>query len=165
MDSDDKSDDVRRRMSALRSNLEGDVQNVTESARALAENARTMADWRYVVRRFPFAAAGAAAVVGYLVIPRRNHVIVPDADTLAKMAKANQVWVKTGSPKAQEKERGMFGALLALAASAAGRYAMNLATEQFKASMKTAAKATAEHSQEKHDEEQGVRQTSKYPPR
>jgi len=163
---DGESDDVRRRMAALRSHLEGDVENVTQSARAFAENARTMTNWRYVIRSFPFAAAGAALAIGYLIVPRRPQVIVPDPETLAQMAKANQVYVKTGSPKSQEKERGMLGGLVAIAASTAGRFALNWATAQVKSSIAAAAanhpKAAAEETEEA---DEPISQTSKFPPR
>jgi len=150
-------------MAALRSNLEGDVHNVTVSARAVAENARAMADWRYIVRRFPFATAGVAAAVGYLIVPRRSEVIVPDPETLAQMAKLNQVWVKTGAPKASEKQGGLMASLLALGASAATRFAMNWASEHFKSSVASAAKQAHEHTQGDSQERQP--QASKYPPR
>ncbi len=172
MDLDDKSDEVRRRMARLRTTLEGDVESFAASARAVAENARTIADWRYLVRRFPFAVAGVAVVAGYVLIPRRKQVIVPDAETLAKMAKLNQVWVKTGSPKGQENERGVMGALVALAAGAASRYALNWATEQLKTTLgAAAAKNSAAAKEKEHAEpdlkevEQDTPHTSKYPPR
>lgn len=166
---DDESEDVRRRMAALRSHLEGDVENVTQSARAFAENARTMTNWRYVVRTFPFAAAGAAVALGYLLVPRRPQVIVPDAETLMQMAKANQVYVKTGSPKAEEKERGMLGGLVAIAASTAGRFALNWATAQVKSSLAAAAanhaNAAAGETDKRVEADEPISHTSKYPPR
>jgi hypothetical protein len=149
-------------MAGLRSNLEGDVQNVTESARAVAANARAMTDWRFVVRQFPFAAAGVAAAIGYIVVPNRKQVIVPDPETLAKMAKMNQVWVKTGAPKASERQGSLLGGLLALVGGGATRFAINWATEQFKSSLAEAGKRTAAAKDEAEDP---LPQASKYPPR
>jgi hypothetical protein len=162
VDQDDQADEVRRRMSSLRSDLEGDVQNVTDSARAIAENARAMADWRYVVRRFPYATAGLAAAVGFLVVPKRSEVIVPDPETLAKMAQLNQVWVKTGKPQPIDKQAGWMAGLLALAASTAGRFALNWATAQVKTSLAASASRSPAPANEV-DEPQPL--TSKYPPR
>lgn len=153
---DDRSQDIRQRMAALRTELEEDVQGVSDSARA-------MSDWRFYVRRFPFAAAGLAAAAGFLLVPKRSQVIVPDAETLAAMAKQNRVWVKTGAPQPQDKQRGMLGGLLALAASAGARLAMNWATAQLKSSLAEAGSRKSPEREE--EEEEPFPQSSKYPPR
>jgi hypothetical protein len=140
-------------MAALRRELELDVQSVGDSARA-------MADWRFYVERFPFAAAAGAAVLGFLAVPKRPRVIVPDADTLAAMAKKNQVWVQTGQPKAAHEGRGMLGGLAALALTTAGKLAVNWARQQFKESL---AARQRTHEQEETDEVQA--RSSHYPPR
>jgi hypothetical protein len=148
---DDQADEVRQRMAALRRELEIDVQTVGQRARA-------MADWRFYVERFPFAAAAVAAAAGYMIVPRRPQMIVPDADTLAEMAKKNQVWLKTGSPKPVERERGMLGGLFALAATVATKAAVNWATQQFRSTL-------AARQQHAEQNEEPVTRTSPYHPR
>ena len=128
----DDAREIRQRMAGLRRELALDARKLEADVQSVGRSARELADWRFYVERFPFAAAAGAAVVGYLVVPTKPQVIVPDADTLAKMARNNQVWLKTGRAQAVEKERGMIGGLVALAMTAAGRMAINWAAQQFK---------------------------------
>jgi hypothetical protein len=154
-------DEIRRRMAALRNQLEGDVQGVSESARA-------MSDWRFYVRRFPFAAAGVAAAAGFLLVPRKSEVIVPDADTLAALAKANQVWVKTGAPHASDQPRGLLGGLVALAVTGATRLAMTWASQQLKRSFAAAADRRADHeapTEAEEESESPLPYGHRFPPR
>jgi hypothetical protein len=141
-------------MASLRSDLAGDVESVSQSARALA-------DWRFYVERFPYAAAGLAAAVGFLVVPKRPKVMAPDPETLAALAKVNQAWLKAGAPQANEKSRGVLGGLLAIAASAATRLAMNWAREQLKTSL-----AAGFRSREEPEEtDERLSRSSHLPPR
>lgn len=149
-------------MAALRRELTLDVQKLEQGVHSVGQSARELADWRFYVERFPFAAAAGAAVLGFLVIPKRPQVIVPDADTLAAMAKNNQVWVKTGRAKPVENERGMLGGLAALAMAAAGRFAVQWATQQVKATLAARQQAT----ESTDDELEGSHtRTNPYPPR
>lgn len=154
MDQDDQAREVRQRMSALRSDLTDDVQSVSQSARALA-------DWRYYVERFPFAAAGLAVAAGFLLVPKRSQVIVPDPETLAALAKTNQVWVKTGAPQPNEKSRGAMGGLLAMAVTAGTRLAMSWAQERLKASMSAGYRGK----EEREESEESLSQSRHFPPR
>jgi hypothetical protein len=56
------AEDIQRQMRSVRSHLSADVNE-------LVENARDMADWRYYVRRYPWASVAAAAAVGFLLVP------------------------------------------------------------------------------------------------
>src|SRR3972149_4404967 len=76
VNSKDEAHDVVERMAALRRELDNDVEHVAESARA-------MTDWTYYVRRFPWAAVGVAAVVGYPLLPRQQTTRTPTAAQLA----------------------------------------------------------------------------------
>lgn len=78
---------IQREMARVRSSLHGDVAG-------LVENARVMTDWRHYVRQYPWACLGGAALVGYMLIPRRVEIVSPDADTLAKLAARNQLVVQ-----------------------------------------------------------------------
>jgi hypothetical protein len=162
VDTDDGAREIRQRMAGLRRELELDARKLEADVQSVSRSARELADWRFYVERFPLAAAAGAAIVGYMIVPRRPQVIVPDADTLAQMAKNNQVWVKTGRAKPVEKERGLMGGLVALAMTAAGRMAMNWATEQFKTQLVARQQATG-NGRTEHEESQ--QRTSPYPPR
>jgi hypothetical protein len=169
---DDGAREIRQRMAGLRRELALDAEKLEADVQSVARSARELADWRFYVERFPIATAAAAAVVGYFVIPRRPQVIVPDADTLATMAKNNQVWLRTGRAKAVEKERGFVGGLVALALTAAGRLALNWATEQFKQqvsarqhSTNQAAPSTAQGATSTAASDESYPRTRAYPPR
>lgn len=64
MSDDQQANEVRRRMSELRADLDYNVHQVSENARALA-------DWKYYPRRFPWATMALTAAAGYLVVPKR----------------------------------------------------------------------------------------------
>ncbi len=81
----------------------------------VVENARDMADWRYYVRRYPWASLGVAAALGYLVVPNRVELIRPDASELLKLAKKNKLVVEP-KPSAEPKS-SVGGALFNMMAS------------------------------------------------
>jgi hypothetical protein len=76
--------EIQARMATLREHM--DV-----SADQAAANARQWSDWRYYVKRFPLTTTVLAAGVGYLLVPRRYRIVVPDAKTLAKLVKHEQL--------------------------------------------------------------------------
>ena len=78
---------IQQRMAAIRS--EG-----REQAEVLVENSRQLTDWRYYVKRYPWACVGIMAAVGYLIVPRRVDVMSPDAKTLERLAKKNRLVVE-----------------------------------------------------------------------
>lgn len=90
------ADDIQRQMSQIRCDLHEDV-------RGIVENARVISDWKYYVRRYPWACMTGAAALGYLVVPRRLEIVRPDPDTLAELAKTNRLVV---NPQPQAKPRG-----------------------------------------------------------
>jgi hypothetical protein len=59
-------EEIQRRMAAVRRELEQQVAGVFT-------NARTLADWRHHFREHPLLICGAAAVIGFLVVPQRRH--------------------------------------------------------------------------------------------
>ena len=106
---------IRQEMARIRRHLNEDVEGIVDSA-------RVMSDWRYYVRRYPWLCLGAAAALGYLIVPSRLEVIRPDAESLAKLAKENRLLVK---PEPEFHRRGGWpGALFNLLAAAATRGAM-----------------------------------------
>jgi hypothetical protein len=120
---DDEASEVCRRMAALRRELDGDMRDVTESARA-------MTDWTFYVRRFPWAAAGAAALAGFLLVPRKKQVIAPpDAATLAELAKHKELWASATTPPTADA-KSIAKTIFWTIAAAAGRAALAYVSEQ-----------------------------------
>lgn len=97
------SDDIRREMRALRSNL-------GKEAQSLVENARVMTDWHYIVRQAPWLFLGGAGALGYLLVPAKTRYIKPSPEQLADLARSHGV----AFPPARKQS------LLSTAAHAAG---------------------------------------------
>ena len=69
-----------------------------------------------------------AAAVGYLAVPRRLEIMSPDAKTLAKLAKSNQLVVKQ---EPEPHNRGGFvGSMFTLMANLAVRGAISYIGQQ-----------------------------------
>lgn len=108
-------EDIRQRMAFLRGQLGGEVDGIVE-------NARTLADWKYYAKAYPWGALGAAVAVGYLAIPRRLEVIRPDAETLAQLARTNNLVV---TQQAETKPKSsMIGSALHVVSNAVLRAGM-----------------------------------------
>lgn len=121
MSSKQQAEEIQRQMAEIRCALHENVTGIVESA-------RVMSDWRYYVRRYPLASAAAALALGYLVVPARLEVISPDADTLLKLARKNQLIVKE-DPEGRPRGR-ILGPLFTLVASALVRGAMAYVGQQ-----------------------------------
>lgn len=83
---DTRADDICRRMDAIRQTAGEEVETIVQSARALS-------DWRYYAKNHPWLCAGAAAGLGFMLIPRRK-VAGPqgdDAKELIAMLKKHHV--------------------------------------------------------------------------
>lgn len=104
---------IRQRMEEVRCDLDEDVQEIVESA-------RDMGDWRSYVRSYPWACLGAAAVAGYLLVPRRPW------ETLARLA--NQGRVLASSPLPRQDSTG--GLLLSLVSNLVIRGVSSYALQQ-----------------------------------
>jgi hypothetical protein len=59
-------EEIQQRMAAVRRELEQQVAGVFT-------NARTLADWRHHFREHPLLVCGAAAAIGFLVVPQRRR--------------------------------------------------------------------------------------------
>lgn len=116
-----ESEQIREQMARIRRDLNDDVE-------AVVENAKELTDWRGFVRRNPLLTVGAAAAVGFLLVPNRMNIISPSADELEKLAKKNRLVVK---PKADVKRQaGMVSPLLNLIGGAMMRTAFTMAGQQ-----------------------------------
>jgi hypothetical protein len=102
-------EEIQRQMRQVRRELGEDMQEIVE-------NARTMTDWRHYVRSYPWVCLGAAALVGYLIVPTRTQVIKPDAATLAEWAKSQKLVVQPAG--AAPAKPGMVRQLAGMAAGA-----------------------------------------------
>lgn len=101
---------IRQRMEEVRCELDDDVQAIVESARDVSE-------WRSYVRDYPWICLGAAAAVGYFIVPRRVMGMRPDAQTLAELANQSNLLATSHSPR----NRNLGGVLLAFAGNLALR--------------------------------------------
>jgi hypothetical protein len=114
-------EELQRQMARLRSEAREDVENVIDRAEELI-------DWRYYVRRHPWACLAAGVAVGYLLVPPRRQIISPDADTLLELASRHKLVVET-SPRSTPRTRVVSG-LLGLAGRFVLREAMALASRK-----------------------------------
>jgi hypothetical protein len=84
---DSSPDDICRRMEAVRRTAGEEVETIVQSA-------KTLSDWRYYVKNHPFLLAGAAAGLGFLLIPRKKSPQAPavdDAKELIELLKKHHV--------------------------------------------------------------------------
>lgn len=87
MSSKDSAEAIRRRMAELRHELTSDVDEVSRGARELASPL-------YYVRRFPWVVVAGAAVVGYLLIPKKRQVVTPDPEVFAELVRKQRIKVE-----------------------------------------------------------------------
>lgn len=106
----DDAEAIRLRMASVRGTLD---ENVHE----LVENARNLTDWRYYVKAAPWGAVGAAAAIGYMIVPRRVRIVQPDADEIAKLAERHQIVVEHAA-KAEAKQGGPAQLVMTMLANA-----------------------------------------------
>lgn len=112
---------IQQEMARIRSDLHSDVAG-------LVENVRVMTDWRHYVRRYPWACVGGAALIGYMLTPRRVEIVSPDAATIAKLAARNQLVVQQKA-KAEPKS-SLAASAMSMVASLALRAALAYASQQ-----------------------------------
>lgn len=81
------ADDICQRMEAVRRTAGAEVETIVQSA-------KTLSDWRFYVKNHPFLLAGAAAGLGFLLIPRKKSPSIPavdDAKELIELLKKHHV--------------------------------------------------------------------------
>jgi hypothetical protein len=114
------ADEIQRQMRDLRADLREEVQEIVE-------NARVMTDWHHYVRSYPWLCLGAAAAVGYLLVPARVEVVRPDTKMLADLVRHHQVAVKT---EVKPPSAGLLGGLVNMVAGMALQGALAIASHQ-----------------------------------
>lgn len=88
MPQDLSATELQQQMHAIRTGLRPEVNEIVDSA-------RTLMSWRYYVASYPWASLGAAAAVGFLIVPRRLHVTRPDPEALKRLAKDSRLVLET----------------------------------------------------------------------
>ena len=106
------AESVRARMQQLRREIDWDMQD-------MAVSARSMLDWKHYVKTYPWVCLGAAAAVGFMIVPKRSKTIRPDLATLTELARTGLLVVNP----APTATRGLVDALLATVANIAVRKA------------------------------------------
>lgn len=124
------AEQIREEMSQVR-------RDMSLSYGVAVENARDMADWRYYVRNYPWACVGAAAALGYLVVPNRVEIVSPTARELMKLADKNKLVVERQPPA---ETKGISGALFTMLANLLVRGVISYAGQKMG---KTAGRETA----------------------
>lgn len=81
------AEEISHSMKRLRNELDGDVHQIKQSA-------ATLSDWQYYIRNYPWMSLGGAALVGYLLVPKRLEIQRPDAETIEKLARKNRLVVE-----------------------------------------------------------------------
>src|SRR5271166_4685505 len=103
-------DTVRARMQGIRCDIDQDLEDVSASARSLV-------DWKHYVKAYPWVCLGAAAALGFLIVPKRTAAASADLPTPTEPAKTGNPVV----PSAPTAARGVFDALVGAVAGIAVR--------------------------------------------
>jgi len=112
------ADEIQKEMRQIRVELRGNVQEIVS-------NAREIVDWTSYVRSYPWAVVGAAAFVGYLMVPARTTVVRPDPEALRELSKSREMLEQQIKPR-----KGLVSMLVSMAAATAAQAAMGIATRQ-----------------------------------
>jgi len=123
------SDVTDRDVEAIRNQMASVRTTLDENVHELAENARNLTDWRYYVKAAPWGAVGAAAAIGYFIVPRRIQIVQPSADEIAKLAKRHQIVVEHKA-KAEAKQGGPAQRVMTMRANAMLRAVTAYASQQ-----------------------------------
>jgi hypothetical protein len=109
---DEPAEILCQRIAELRSEVSGEVRD-------LVLRAKTLADWRYYIRRYPWACLATAFVLGYLIVPARR--VRPSKAEIIELLKENQLGITSGA----DSSRGLFKSAIALAGPPLLRTAMH----------------------------------------
>jgi hypothetical protein len=85
-------DDLQQQMRQVRREMKADVQEIVE-------NAQVLTDWRHYVRTYPWLCVGAAAGIGFFLVPSRRIVLQPDPAALAEVLREHPLTVQAPTQK------------------------------------------------------------------
>jgi hypothetical protein len=91
MNSSDEADEIRRQMQQIRVDVRDDVAS-------LVDRIHNYTDWRYHWRNHPWWCLGTATAAGFLLVPRRNRIVKPSPEDLARLARQPRVIVEESVP-------------------------------------------------------------------
>jgi hypothetical protein len=103
---------VRARMQGIRCDIDQGLEDVSASA-------RNMVDWKHYVKTYPWVCLGTAAVLGFLIVPKRSTPHSAGSATPTEPVQASPPVVSSAPGAA----RGMVDALVATVVSIAVREA------------------------------------------
>jgi hypothetical protein len=106
------ADAVRARMQQIRCEIGEDLEQMVASA-------RNVVDWKHHVKTHPWAFLGAAAALGFAIVPKRVATMHTDLAALAELARTGRL----GAKPAPSAGRGLVDMLVATVASLAVRKA------------------------------------------
>jgi len=121
-DSSESAEHLQREMHEVRSNLGIDMEK-------FVENARVLTDWHYYIRRAPWLSLGAAAALGYLLIPSKPRYVRPDFRQLEELAKHHELVVSDRGEK-KEQAPSMTSGLMKMATSTLFRTGLGIIGRQ-----------------------------------
>jgi len=113
-----QADEIQREMRQIRVELRDNVEEIVSSA-------REMVDWQSYVKAYPWLCVGAAAFVGYLLVPSRTTVIRPDPEALRELTKSREMLEQQVKPK-----KSLVGMVIGMVAASAAQAAMSVASHQ-----------------------------------
>ncbi len=95
-------DTVKARMQGIRCEIDQDLEDVSASA-------RSMVDWKHYVKTYPWVCLGAAAVLGFLIVPKRAAAINADVAAPPEPAKTGQPAVNVAADRRARIGRSAHG--------------------------------------------------------
>jgi hypothetical protein len=96
--------DIQRRMAQIRHELHEEVREAVKGAQSLT-------DWRSQVRNHPWLALGAAAAVGYMIVPKRRRPETPTIVTVNPVSAGTGRDSSAQAPPSSPPRRGRLGIL------------------------------------------------------
>lgn len=114
--------EIQRRMAQVRHELHEDVREAVKGAQSLT-------DWRSQVRNHPWLALGAAAALGYLLVPKRRVEPAPTIVTVGPHPSAVPTAAAVAEEPRKRKRWGLIGSAVGLLGPVAVRAAQNYAIQ------------------------------------
>jgi len=122
-ESDPSIDLIRARMARIRARAQGKADRI-------GEETRQFLDWKHYIRLFPWTTLAAAAVAGYLLVPRRAPMSHPTGEALLELARENQQALKAVQHPPRKPTPGILDTAISMAGSALWRAGLAFATQQ-----------------------------------
>jgi len=107
-------DTVKARMQGIRCDIDQDLQDVSASA-------HSMVDWKHYVKTYPWVCLGAAAALGFLIVPKRS-AINADVATPPEPAETGQPVVNSAPAAAHGLAEALVVAVVSIAVREAIAY-------------------------------------------